>query len=151
MIGPDALARASQPPRSHTTAAAAGRASREGSMNLQSEIDYFNDMAALDQARFLALLLHEISVEARQTYGSAAELIGDGLRMRFLNEMVCRVARFTEQLLAEDANRPANDVLMRMLLAPRTDKTAQQMILNAYRRATQGFDRYDATVTMGPR
>ncbi len=120
-------------------------------MNLQSEIDYFNDMAALDQARFLALLLHEISVEARQTYGSAADLIGDGLRMRFLNEMVCRVARFTEQLLADDANRPANDVLMRMLLAPRTDKTAQQMILNAYRRATQGFDRYDATVTMGPR
>jgi hypothetical protein len=132
-------------------AAAAGRASREGAMNLQSEIDYFNDMAALDQARFLALLLHEISVEARQTYGSAADLIGDGLRMRFLNEMVCRVARFTEQLLADDANRPANDVLMRMLLAPRTDKTAQQMILNAYRRATQGFDRYDATVTMGPR
>jgi hypothetical protein len=151
MIGPDALARASQRPRSHSTAAAAGRASREGSMNLQSEIDYFNDMAALDQARFLALLLHEISVEARQTYGSAADLIGDGLRMRFLNEMVCRIARFTEQLLAEDANRPANDVLMRMLLAPRTDKTAQQMILNAYRRATQGFDRYDATVTMGPR
>jgi hypothetical protein len=133
------------------TAAAAGRTSREGAMNLQSEIDYFNDMAALDQARFLALLLHELSVEARQTYGSAADLIGDGLRMRFLNEMVCRVARFTEQLLGDDANRPANEVLMRMLLAPRTDKTAQQMIHNAYRRATQGFDRYDATVTMGPR
>jgi len=151
MIGTGALARASQPPRWRMTAAAAGRASREGAMNLQSEIDYFNDMAALDQARFLALLLHEISVEARQTYGSAADLIGDGLRMRFLNEMVCRVARFAEQLLGDDANRPANDVLMRMLLAPRTDKTAQQMIINAYRRATQGFDRYDATVTMGPR
>jgi hypothetical protein len=39
---------------------------------------------------------------------------------------------------------------MRMLLAPRPDKAAERLVVNAYRRAIQGFDRNDATVTMMP-
>ena len=38
-------------------------------MNLQSEIDYFTDLPATGQARLLALVLHELSVAARATYG----------------------------------------------------------------------------------
>ena len=45
---------------------------------------------------------------------------------------------------------PREDVLMRMLLAPRADKAAERLVVNAYRRAIQGFDRNDATVTMMP-
>jgi len=108
-------------------------------MNLQSEIQYFSDLADVDQARLLALFMHELTIEARQTYGPVADKVLDAVRLRFVNEMVSRVTRFMEQLLGDDQNRPADEVLIRMGL-----------IYAAYTRAIQGFDRYDATVTMGP-
>lgn len=117
-------------------------------MNLQSEIDYFGDLATVDQARLLAVFLHELATEARGTYGPAAEQVQDGARLRFVNEIVCRLARFIEQLLADDQTRPADDVVLRMLLSPRNDKAAERLIVNAYRRAIHGFDRYDTTVMM---
>jgi hypothetical protein len=120
-------------------------------MNLQSEIQYFSELGPVNQARLLALFLHELSVEARGTYGASQEQVADGARLRFVNEIVMRLTRFIEQLLADDSTRPQDDVLIRMLLAPRADKSAERLILNAYRRAIQGFDRNDTTVTMAPR
>ena len=116
-------------------------------MNLQSEIDYFNELAPLNQARLLAVFIHELSSEGRTTYGPSVDQVQDGPRLRFVNEIVCRLARFVEQLLGDDPTRPGADVLMRMLLSPRADKASERLIRNAYRRAIQGFDRYDTTVT----
>ncbi len=117
-------------------------------LNLQSEIDYFTDLQPIDQARLLAVFLNELAVEARTTYGPGADQVHDAARLRFVNEIVCRLARFIEQLLGEDDSRPADDVVMRMLLSPRADQAAERLVVNAYRRAIHGFDRYDATVTM---
>jgi len=117
-------------------------------VNLQSEIEYFSDLDPVDQARLLAVFLHELSVEARSTYGAATEQVHDGARLRFVNEIVCRLARFIEQLLADDHTRPTDDVVMRMLLSSRADQSAERLVMNAYRRAMHGFDRYDTTVTM---
>jgi hypothetical protein len=117
-------------------------------MNLQSEIDYFTELQPMDQARLLAVFLHELTVEARTTYGPNTEQVHDGTRLRFVNEIVCRLARFIEQLLADDQTRPGDDVVIRMLLSPRADQSAERLVINAYRRAIHGFDRYDATVTM---
>ena len=41
-------------------------------MNLQSEIEYFSELPPVDQARLLAVFLHELTVEARSTYGADA-------------------------------------------------------------------------------
>jgi len=117
-------------------------------VNLQSEIEYFSDLQPVDQARLLAVFMHELSIEARTTYGAQPDQVHDGARLRFVNEIACRLSRFIEQLLAEDQTRPADDVVMRMLLSPRADQAATRLIINAYRRAMHGFDRYDATVTM---
>ena len=117
-------------------------------MNLQSEIEYFSELQPIDQARLLAVFLHELTVEGRSTYGAGVDQVQDGARLRFVNEIVCRLARFIEQLLADDQTRPADDVVMRMLLSSRADQGAERLIVNAYRRAMHGFDRYDATVTM---
>ncbi len=117
-------------------------------MNLQSEIEYFSELQPLDQARLLAVFLHELTVEARTTYGALADQVHDAARLRFVNEIVCRLARFIEQLLADDHNRPADEVVMRMLLAPRADKAAERLVMTAYRRAIHGFDRYDTTIAM---
>jgi hypothetical protein len=117
-------------------------------MNLQSEIDYFSQLPPVDQARLLAVFLHELTVEGRGAYGPGVEQVLDGARLRFVNEIACRLARFIEQLLADDRTRPADDVLIRMLLSARADKGTESMVQKAYQRAIHGFDRYDTTVAM---
>ena len=118
-------------------------------MNLQSEIEYFTEMRLIDKARLLNLFLHELADEARSTYGPGNEQVHDTAHLRFVNELVLRLTRVVEQLLAEDATRPADDVVLRMLLTPRADKVAERLVFNAYGRAIQGFESYDTTVLMG--
>lgn len=117
-------------------------------MNLQSEIQYFSELRVLDKARLLNSFLHELAEEARSTYGPGSEQVTDSAHLRFVNELVHRVTRVLEQLLAEDRTRPADDVVLRMLLSPRSDKVAERLVLSAYRRAIHGFERYDTTVLM---
>jgi len=117
-------------------------------MNLQSEISYFSEMGGSDKARLMASFLSELTAEARATYGPSQESVHDGGHLRFVNEMTHRVAKLIEQYLVDDKARPADDVVLRMLLSPRADKVSEKMIQTAYRRALQNFDRYDTTVFM---
>ena len=117
-------------------------------MNLNSEIEFYSELRPVDKARLLNLVLHELAEEARATYGPGSEQVHDGAHLRFVNELVHRLTRVIEQLLAEEATRPADDVVLRMLLAPRADKLAERLVFNAYARAIQGFESYDTTVLM---
>src|SRR6266850_2514729 len=81
--------------------------------------------------------------------GVDADQVHDAAHLRFVNELYHRLTRVIEQLLAEEATRPADDVVLRMLLAPRADKVAERLVFNAYARAIQGFESYDTTVLMG--
>src|SRR5436190_13362194 len=117
-------------------------------MNLQSEITFFSEMAVSDKARLLASFLCELTAEARAAYGPAQDAVHDGAHLRFTNEMSNRVAKLIEQFLGDDKARPADDVVLRMLLSPRADKVAEKMLHAAYRRALQNFERYDTTVLM---
>ena len=117
-------------------------------MNLRSEIEFYSELRLLDKARLLNLFLHELAEEARGTYGPGTD-VHDGAHLRFANELVHRLTRVIEQLLAEEATRPSDDVVLRMLLAPRADKVAERLVYNAYARAMQSFESYDTTVLMG--
>jgi len=117
-------------------------------MNLRSEIDFYTELRLLDKARLLNLFLHELADEARGTYGPGVDQVHDGAHLRFVNELLHRLTRVIEQLLAEEATRPADDIVLRMLLSPRADKVAERLVYNAYSRAIQGFESYDTTVLM---
>jgi hypothetical protein len=117
-------------------------------MNLQSEIDYFADIRIADKARLMASFLFELTSEARSTYGALQDAVHDAAHLRFVNEMCNRITKLIEQYLADDNTRPADEVVIRMLLSPRADKVGERMIQNAYRRALQNFERYDTTVFM---
>ena len=117
-------------------------------MKLQSEITFFSEMAVADKARLMASFLAELTTEARATYGASLDAVHDGARLRFTNETCSRVAKLIEQYLGDDKSRPADDVVLRMLLSPRADKVAEKMVQTAYRRALQNFERYDTTVFM---
>jgi hypothetical protein len=117
-------------------------------MNLQSEITYFSEMGGTDKARLLASFLAELTSEARATYGAVQDTVHDGGHLRFSNEICNRVCRLIEQYLGDDKTRPADDVVLRMLLSARADKVAEKMVHAAYRRALQNFEKYDTTVFM---
>jgi hypothetical protein len=117
-------------------------------VNIQSEIEYFSELTAIDKGRFLTLLMHELAEEAKGTYGPGAEQVSDGAHLRFINELQHRLSRVVYQLLGEDPARPTDDVIVRMLLSPRADKTAERFVASAYRRVLQGFDRHDTTVLL---
>jgi hypothetical protein len=117
-------------------------------VNLQSEIDYYSEIRVADKARLMASFLAELTAEARATYGPSLDTVHDAARLRFTNETCNRISRLIEQYLGDDRSRPADDVVLRMLLSPRADKIAEKMIHTAYRRAMQTFDRYDTTVFM---
>jgi hypothetical protein len=118
-------------------------------MNLPSEISYFSELGLQDKARLMASFLAELTTEARGTYGPSQEVVHDAAHLRFTNEMCHRITRLIEQYLGDDNSRPADDVVVRMVLAPRADKSAERMVHNSYRRALQNFERYDTTVFMG--
>ncbi|HTY93758.1 MAG TPA: hypothetical protein VMC02_07720 [Steroidobacteraceae bacterium] len=117
-------------------------------MNLQSEIDYFTELRLIDKARLLNMFLHELAEEARSTYGPGSDQVQDAAHLRFANELVHRLTRVIEQLMAEDAARPPDDIVMRMLLSARADKVAERLVFNAYKRAIQGFESFDTTILM---
>jgi hypothetical protein len=114
-------------------------------MNIQSEIEFFSDLGLVDKARFVTRLICEIAEEAKVGTGDGGDA---ALRFRFANEMCQRLARFTYQLLGEDAARPQDDVVIRMLLGARADKNAQRIMHNAYRRVLTSFESFDTTVLL---
>ena len=109
-------------------------------MNVQSEIDFFSDLALLDKARFVTRLIFEVAEEAK------AGRVADAARLRFANEMNQRLARFAYQILGEDPARPPDDVVIRMLLGTRADKNAARIMQSAYRRVLSSFETFDTTV-----
>ncbi len=111
-------------------------------MNIQSEIEFFSDLGLVDKARFITRLIIEVTEEAKVGAGDGQDLS----RMRFANEITQRLARFSFQLLSEDNARPADDVVIRMLLGTRADQNAERIMQNAYRRVLTGFETFDTTV-----
>ena len=115
-------------------------------MNIQSEVEFFSDLGLVDKARFIVRLIIEVAEEAKVGAGDGHDLS----RLRFANEINQRLARFSYQLLSEDAQRPQDDVVIRMLLGTRADKNAERIIQNAYRRVLTSFESYDTTVLLNP-
>jgi hypothetical protein len=106
-------------------------------MNLESEIRHFSELSANEQARFLTRLMYELTLEARNFYGPGGEQTIDANKLRFVNEIQHRLTRFIEQILTDDPARGADDVMLRLLLAPRTEKTIEALVHAAYVRTIQ--------------
>ena len=106
-------------------------------MNVESEIRHFADQQSLDKARFLARFMYELTLEGRNFYGPGGDRSIDPLHLRFINEIQHRITRFLEQVLIDDPARPTDEVLIRLLLAPRREKTVELMLHAAWARTVQ--------------
>jgi hypothetical protein len=106
-------------------------------MNIESEVKHFKDMSALEQSRFLARFMYELTLEARNFYSPTGEQDIDATKLRFINEIQHRLSRFIEQVLLDDPARPSDDATLRLLLAPRAEKTIESLLHAAYARTIQ--------------
>jgi hypothetical protein len=113
-------------------------------MNIQSEIDYFSDLALIDKARFVMRIICELAEEAKTGASDASE----APNLKFIAEMCQRLARFSYQMLSEDTSRPPDDVVIRMLLGTRADKNTERIVQSAYRRVLTTFESFDTTVLL---
>ena len=107
-------------------------------MNLDSEIRHFEEMSSLEKARLLAHFMYEMTLEARNFYAGDEQPI-DPHKLRFINEVQHRVTRFIEQILIDDPARPSDEVLLRLLLAPRAEKAIEGLVHSAYTRTIQAI------------
>ncbi len=117
-------------------------------MNLRSEIDYYSELRLLDKARLLNLFLHELAEEARGTYGPGVDQVHDTAHLRFTNELLHRLTRVIEQLLAEEATRPADDVVLADAPRPARRQGRRAARVQRLRPRHPGFESYDTTVLM---
>ena len=106
-------------------------------MNIESELGHFSSLAAVDQARFQARFMYELTLEARNFYGPGGDQAIDPNKLRFVNEVQHRVTRFMEQILIDDPARPSDEVTLRLLLAPRAEKTIEALVHAAWVRTIQ--------------
>jgi hypothetical protein len=108
-------------------------------MNHDSDIRHFADMSSLEKSRLLAHFMYEMTLEARNFYAAGGDQPMDPHKLRFINEVQHRVTRFIEQILIDDPARPSDEVLLRLLLAPRAEKAIEGLVHSAYTRTIQAI------------
>jgi hypothetical protein len=106
-------------------------------MNIESEIRNFKELSAIDKARFLARFMYELTLDGRNFYSPHSTQDIDANKLRFINEVQHRVTRFIEQILIDDPARSADDMMLRLLLAPRAEKSIENLVHTAYARTIQ--------------
>ena len=106
-------------------------------MNIESEVRHFTDLTPVDKARFLARFMYELTLEGRGFYSAGGEQPIGADKLRFINEIQHRLTRFIEQILIDDPARQPDDALLRLLLAPRAEKSVEGLLQAAYTRTIQ--------------
>jgi hypothetical protein len=106
-------------------------------VNIDSEIRHFNELSSIDQSRFLARFMYELTLEARNFYGAGAEAPIDPMKLRFINEIQHRITRYIEQILIDDPARPPAEQTLRLLLAPRSEKSIEALLIAGWQRTIQ--------------
>ena len=106
-------------------------------MNIDSEIRNFKELSAIDKARFLVRFMYELTLDGRNFYSPNSTQDIDAGKLRFINEVQHRVTRFIEQILIDDPARSPDDMMLRLLLAPRAEKSIENLVRTAYARTIQ--------------
>src|SRR5439155_118255 len=95
----------------------------------------FSALGSDGKACFLALLAHELTIVARDTYEVEGDSLSDPSRMRAINEVQHRLLGFLVALLTGDPMRYPDEVLVRIVLEDPRDAVLQQQLSEAFARA----------------
>ena len=101
-------------------------------MNIPDAVVSFSALAPGEQAEFLALLAHELTIVARDPDEVGQDGLTDPARMRVINEIQHRVTAALIAMLKSDPRRYPDDVLVRIVLEHPEDTGLQQQLAGAF-------------------
>lgn len=103
-------------------------------MTIDEAIAIFSAYSLREKEEFLAHLIYELTVVARDNY----EVTGDGLtnsqRVRRINEIQHRLSAFLWALLRNDSKRYPDEVLVRIILEHPEDSVLERQLAETFAR-----------------
>jgi hypothetical protein len=94
----------------------------------------FSSYSPVERAEFVAQLIYELTLVARENYGADGEGLSDPQRARRVNELQHRLSAFLWALLRQDAKRYPDEVLVRMILEQTDDPALGRQLSETFAR-----------------
>jgi hypothetical protein len=105
-------------------------------MTVDDAINVFVSYSGEDKKEFLAHLMYELTVVARDSYAEGHDGLTNPQRVRIINEVQHRVSAFLWALLRNDPQRYPDDILVRIILEHPDDNNLQQQLTESFARLT---------------
>jgi hypothetical protein len=103
-------------------------------MNVDEASVVFSSYSLKEQEEFLAHLIYELTILARDCYEPGTDNLSNPQRMRRINELQHRVSAFLWSLLRNDSQRCPDHALMEIILEHPNDKGLEQQLNEAFAR-----------------
>jgi hypothetical protein len=103
-------------------------------MKVDEAISVFAFYSSEEKEEFLAHLMHELTIIARDTYEVGQDGLTNPQQMRRVNEVQHRVSSFLLALLRNDLKRYPDELLVRIILEHPEDNVLEQRLSNAFAR-----------------
>ena len=103
-------------------------------MTPEEAIVVFSSFSPEEKKEFLAHLMYELTVVARDNYEVGQDSLTNPQRMRRINEIQHRLAAFLWALLRDDPQRYPDDVLLRIVLEHPDDNELELQMCEALTR-----------------
>ena len=94
----------------------------------------FSSYSLQEKKEFLAHLMHELTVLARDSYEVGTDNLTNPQRVRRLNEVQHRVSAFLSALLRDNSQRYPDNVLIKIILEHPEDTGLEQQLNEAFAR-----------------
>lgn len=103
-------------------------------MTADEAVSVFISYSQSEKAEFLAQLMYELTLIARDGYGVGRDGLAEPQRVRRINEAQHRVSAFLWALLRDDPQRYPDDVLVRIILEQPDDGVLRRQLSEAFAR-----------------
>jgi hypothetical protein len=104
-------------------------------MSIDEAIAVFSAYSSDEKKEFLAQLIYELTVVARDSYEAGQEGLTNPRRVRVINEVQHRLAAFLGQLLRGDERRHPDESLVKIVLEQSGDDGLAWQMAAAFERA----------------
>jgi hypothetical protein len=105
-------------------------------MRVDDAIEIFVSYSSEDKEEFLAHLMHELTVIARDSYEVGQDGLTNPQRVRRINEVQHRVSAYLYALLRGDSQRYTDDVLVKIILEHPDDKELERELGKSFEQLT---------------
>ena len=97
-------------------------------------ITVFVSFSSDEKAEFVAQLIYELTLVARESYEAGGDGLDDPKRVRHINELQHHMSAYLSALLRSDTRRYPDDVLVRIVLEHADDPALSRQLRETFAR-----------------